>query len=83
MKIYTESFDLQVNGKPLSVVVTPYIVNSTNEKRFRVSYNGSPVHTFIWNEKERRVHAINDASHPMPQQIEQAIARELEMRQAA
>lgn len=83
MKTYSESFDLEVSGKHLSVIATPYIVNSTNEKRFRVSYNGSPVHIFTWNEKEKRIHSIKDSVHPIPFQIEQAIARELENRQAA
>ncbi|PWT74865.1 MAG: hypothetical protein C5B59_10105 [Bacteroidetes bacterium] len=82
IKTDTESFVVQVNGKPLTVVVTPCIVNNTNEKRFRVSYNGSPVHIFTCNENEKHVHAVKDKLFSMPLQ-EEAIAKEIENRMFA
>jgi hypothetical protein len=83
MKTYTETFEITIDGKPVEVTATPYFINNDMEKRFRVSYNGSPVHIFAWDDSSNRIFAIKEGSEIIPDNVEQAIANELQNRVAA
>lgn len=77
----TETFELNVDNKPVEVKATPYVLN--DETRFRVSYNGSPVYIFGWDSSLRRLIAISGGSENIPDHIEEAIAHQLQSRMAA
>jgi|SRR5882724_5076082 len=83
MKTHTEIFELMIDGAPVEVRATPYFINHNMEKRIRVSFNGSPVHIFAWDDSANRLHAVKEGSENIPHKIEEAIARELENRLAA
>ena len=80
-KARTEIFDLMINGKPILVKATPYLVNG-EETRFRVSFDGSPVHLFAWDDEEHRLRVV-DKDETIPATIEMAIARQLRNKIAA
>ena len=80
-KARTEIFDLMINGKPILVKATPYLVNG-EETRFRVSFDGSPVHLFAWDDEEHRLRVV-DNDETIPATIEMAIARQLRNKIAA
>ena len=83
MRAKTETFKLIIDGDPVEVTATRYELH-TRENRFRVSYNGSPVHIFAKDKFNDRLSAIKE--HPatlIPNNIEKAIGRELQMRMAA
>ena len=83
MKARTEIFELMVDGTPVEVIATPYFINHNMEKRIRVSFNGSPVHIFAWDDSANRLQAVNEGTETIPHKIEVAIAQELENRLAA
>jgi len=78
MKTRTEVFELMIDGTRVEVKATPYFINHNMGKRIRVSYNGSPVHIFAWDDSVNRLHAVKEGSENIPHKIETAIARELE-----
>jgi hypothetical protein len=80
----TETFQLEIDGRPVTVKATPYQLHTT-EKRYRVSINGSPVHIFAWNDDIRRLVEIDSAriEGKMPVRLEEAIAQQLYSRMAA
>ena len=85
MKTHTETliFELMIDGKPVEIKATPYFVDHNKERRFRVSYDGSPVHIFAWDDSSNRLHAVKEGSEIIPDKIERAIAKELQNRIAA
>ena len=84
MKTRTEIFELAIDGKPVRVKATPYKMH-TEELRFRVSVNGSPVHIFAWDENLNRLAVIDKArlAERMPDQVEEVVGRQLYSRLAA
>lgn len=76
MKARTQTFELLVDGTPYVVKATPYSFN--DETRFRVSYNESPVHIFLWDSSVGRLTVIGDQAATMPDNLEVAIARKLQ-----
>ncbi len=84
MKTRTEIFELAIDGKPVKVKATPYKMH-TDELRFRVSVNGSPVHIFGWDENLNRLAVIDKArlAERMPDQVEEIVGRQLYSRMAA
>ena len=84
MRTTTETFQLEVEGKPVTVKVTPYHMH-TMEKRYRVSINNSPVHIFAWDDNSGKLVAIDGAriEGKLPVKLEEAISRQLHSRMAA
>lgn len=76
MKTRTESFRLVADETPYMVKATPFTVN--DETRFRVSFNGSPVHIFVWNNSLQQFRVIAEDSKTIPGKLETAISMELE-----
>ena len=76
------NFNIEVNGTPMKVVAKPYM-NASEEKRFRVSVNGSPIHIFGFNSKEQMVEMLDSPSEPIAPQIIRAIGEKLLHRLAA
>ncbi len=72
----TKAFDLTVDNTPVEVIATPFVFNE--ETRFRVSYNGSPVHIFAWDSSLHKLAAIDDNAEMIPDSIENAIAEKLQ-----
>lgn len=81
MKPKTELIEMMVDGMPLEVKATPYIFN--DEKRFRVSFNGSPVHIFAYDEELKHYRAIDSGSSDIPDTLDEAIGRRLYSKLAA
>jgi hypothetical protein len=79
-KVRTINFDISVNGNSVPVQATAYVVNK-DEKRFRVSYNGSAVIIFAWNNELSKL-VKSDATH-LPSSIEREIVNELQERMVA
>ncbi|MGV3766276.1 MAG: hypothetical protein ACO1NW_09130 [Chitinophagaceae bacterium] len=78
----TLEFTIEVNGNMVNVKAKPYMAN--DKRRFRVSYNGSPVHIFGWDSSTNTLKAIESAAADnMPTSIEYAIGAELNHRLAA
>ena len=66
------NFAVTIDGAPVEVVANPYI--TANERQlFRVSYNGSPIHIFGYNEAARKIELVDSASEPIPLNVERAI----------
>jgi hypothetical protein len=80
----TETYQMEVDGKPVTVKATPYQIH-TSEKRYRVSINNSPVHIFAWDDNSRRLVLIDKAAtaDKVPERIEEAIGRQLYNKMAA
>ncbi|MES2649052.1 MAG: hypothetical protein V4717_19395 [Bacteroidota bacterium] len=76
------NFAVTVNGAPVEVVANPF-VTANDKMRFRVSYNGSPIHIFEWNEVSQTIEVIDSASETIPLHIEQVIGDTLLHRAAA
>ena len=81
MKPKTEFIEMMVDGMPLEVKATPYIFN--DERRYRVSFNGSPVHVFAYDEELKHYRAIDSVSAEIPDNIDEAIGRKLYQKLAA
>ena len=84
MKTRTEIFELAIDGKPVKVKATPYKLH-TEEQRYRVSINGSPVHIFGWDDQLNRLTVIDRAkmADSIPGNVEAVIGRHIESRLAA
>ena len=76
VKVTTKIFELLVDGTPVEVKATPFEFN--DETRFRVSYNGSPIHIFVWDSSVGRLSAIGEGAETLPDNIEVAIAHNLQ-----
>jgi len=83
MKPRTETFEMMVEGRPVEVKATPYVVKHNKQKKVRVSYNGSPVHIFGWDDITNQLWLVDVGADTIPPKIKQAIVRELEDRLAA
>lgn len=83
-KTVTESFDVMVEGKPVTVKATQYETHTT-EARYRVSINGSPIYIFGWDSERNRLAAIDSATvvSEIPEPVELAIGQQLHNRMAA
>jgi hypothetical protein len=84
MKKRTEIFEMAIEGQPVKVKATPFKIH-TNEERYRVSINGSPVHIFAWDEELDRLTIIDKAklADNLPDNVEAIIGRQLYSRLAA
>lgn len=84
MKTRTEIFDMAIDGKPVKVKATPYRMH-TEELRYRVSINDSPVHIFAWDDQRNRLTIIDKAkmAENVPEQVVEMIGRQLNSRLAA
>ena len=60
MKTRTEIFEMAIDGRPVKVAATPFRMH-TEELRYRVSINGSPVHIFGWDDQGNRLRIIDKA----------------------
>lgn len=67
------NFEVNVNGAPVEVLAKPYLA-ANDQKRFRVSYNGSPIHIFGLDENANKVRVLDSAAQEIPPQVERAIA---------
>jgi hypothetical protein len=76
----TIHFDISVNGESMPVKATPYYIKE-EEPRFRVSYNGSPVIIFAWDNEMNKM-VKSDSVH-IPSMVEREIAHELRNRMVA
>jgi hypothetical protein len=72
VKLPAINFAITVDGAPVNVVAVPYIA-ADEKKRFRVSYNGSPIHIFALNENARKMEVLDSASETIPMNMERAI----------
>ena len=81
-RIQPINFELNVDGKPLEVVAQPYIA-ANKKQRFRVSYNGSPIHIFGLDESDHTIEVLDSASETIPPKIVHAIADTLLQKIAA
>lgn len=84
MKTRTEIFEMAIDGKPVKVKATPFKI-ATEEKRYRVSINDSPVHIFAWDDQLNRLAIIDKArlAESIPDKVEEVIGRQLYSRLAA
>lgn len=84
MKKHTETFEMVVNNKPVTVTATAYVMH-TNEKRYRVSVNDSPVYIYAWNDELKRYSVLqtSQAAAQLPEVIDEAIGRQIYSRMAA
>jgi len=73
--------DIVVDGNPLQVVAKPYLA-ANDQPRFRVSYNGSPVHIFGEDNSLHQLVALDSGSEEIPATIERAIGTALQKRTA-
>ena len=76
IKLPVINFDITVDGAPVNVVAVPYIT-ANEKKRFRVSYNGSPIHILELNESVRKIEVVDSASETIPVNLERAIGHGL------
>lgn len=81
-KIPALNFELIVDGKPVEVIAKPYMA-ANEQPRFRVSYNGGPVHIFGYDENMDRVVVMDSASAIIKPSLEQAIGEALTHKLAA
>ncbi len=70
------NFEVTVDGAPVEVMAKPYMA-ANDKQRFRVSYNGSPIHIFGFDENAHKVVVLDSASETIPINIERAIANTL------
>ena len=81
------NFELILDGKTIDVTANPYMA-ANEQPRFRVSYDGGPVHVFGYNEEQDRVTVMDSASSIIHPKVEDAISEVLmhqvaSLRQAA
>ena len=60
-KVTTEKFDIILEGKPVAIKASRFRTH-TNETRFRVSINDSPVYIFAFDETQNRAVAIDKSA---------------------
>ncbi len=78
MKTKREIFEITAEGKPYIVNTTSYL-NGSEQIRFRVSVNNSPVCIFGWDQGLDRFAIIKDNRDPMvSSSVEMLISRKLE-----
>ncbi|MGN6494080.1 MAG: hypothetical protein ACTHLE_18925 [Agriterribacter sp.] len=78
MKTRRETFEIIAEGKPYIVNATSYL-NGSEQLRFRVSVNNSPVCIFGWDEGLDRFAIIKDNRDPMiAPSVEMLISERLE-----
>lgn len=84
MKKHTETFEVVVNNKPVSVTATAYTMH-TDEKRYRVSIDDSPVYIYAWNDDLGRYTVLqtSQAAIHLPDFVDEEIGRQLYSRMAA
>lgn len=70
-----ERFELLIDGVPYSVTASPFEYNT--ETRYRVTYNGTE-HIFTWDSTIGRLAPIDDDASDIPDNLEQAIAQQLQ-----
>jgi hypothetical protein len=71
----TQKFELVVDGAPYMVNATPFDFNQ--EKRFKVSYNGSDEFVFVFDTSVGRYTALGDDAADLPSTLEDEIAQRL------
>ncbi len=76
------NFEINVDGTPVEVTAKPYLA-ANDQQRFRVSYNGSPVHIFGLDESSHEVKVLDSATAYIPHNIEAAISNTLLHKMAA
>ncbi len=76
------NFELVVDGKALDVTAKPYSAAHAFP-RFRVSYNGSPVHIFGLDPEVGKIVVLDSASAEITPRIEYAIGTALQTAIAA
>lgn len=70
------SFDLLLDGVPYMVKAEPFLFN--DEKRYNVSFNGSEVFVFAWDDNTQRFASLgDDTGVEIPNALEEAIASKL------
>jgi hypothetical protein len=70
------SFDLLVDGVPYMVKAEPFLFNE--EKRYNVSFNGSEVYVFAWDDDAQRFASLgDDTGVAIPNSLEEDIASRL------
>jgi hypothetical protein len=72
----TFEFDITVNGNLVNVIATPYV--AVDKQRFRVSYNGGPVHIFGVDDISHEVMYMDGAATAIAPEIKNAIEDELQ-----
>lgn len=78
MKTRRETFEITAEGRPYNVNATSYL-NGSEELRFRVSVNNSPICIFGWDQGLDRFAIIKDNRDPMVSpSVEMLIAQKLE-----
>lgn len=84
MKTRTEIFEMAIDGRPVKVAATPFRMH-TEELRYRVSINGSPVHIFAWDDQRNSLKIIDKAkmADNIPDHVVEMIGRKLNSRVAA
>ena len=84
MKTRTEKFDLVIDNHRVTVKATPFTL-PTNETRYRVSVNESPVFIYAWNEDQQRYAVLESgkAAGHIPEQINEAIGQQLQQHSLA
>jgi hypothetical protein len=60
-----------------------HYLNAKDERRFRVSVGGSPIHIFGLNEKERKIEMLDTPADPIPMYVQNAVAEKLLTKLAA
>lgn len=70
------SFELLVDKVPYQIKAEPFSFNA--ETRYRVSYNGSDDHIFIYDPSLGRLAAVDDDAGTLPDNLEIAIAERLQ-----
>jgi hypothetical protein len=84
MKTRTEIFEMAIDGKQVKVAATPYRI-PTEELRYRVSINGSPIHIFAWDDQRNRLDIVDKArlADSIPDHVIEMIGRQINSRIAA
>ncbi len=70
------NFELMVDGQPMEIIAKPYTA-ANQLPRFRVSYDGSPVHIFGYDPSLDRVIVLDSASAHIEPYLENAIGSAL------
>lgn len=71
-----QTFDLLIDGTPYEVIAVAFMYNG--EKRYRVSFNGSPIYVFVWDSSMKKLKAIGEDAGSIPSSLEIAIADKLQ-----
>lgn len=69
------SFNLLVDGVPYIVKAEPFLFN--DEQRYNVSFNGSDIYIFAWDEETLRYAPIGEVAVDLPMALEREIASRL------